>query len=169
MNTGIPFWTIPTFIAAAWVLNSLSSWFADQYEVTRCGRFWFRITRRWYGTRSWLAQRGHRHESDHHRYQVIEWLDDNTECPWLLVRDIDDDDAEVIWAPVTRFVPEAVRKLRPWIFRYRRLPLPVLFAYETLPWPSGRPSGWPSPETSRAARLNTVPETPDGPRASRPS
>jgi hypothetical protein len=145
-------WHIPAagwgWITAAWLvagllLTAVMNWSGDQYEVTRAGLFRFRVTRRWYGTRALVAPRGHRHESGHHRYQVVKWDSEFTDCPWLLVQDLDDEDAEVVWLPVTRFVPEAVRRLRPWIHRYGRLPLPVLFAYETLPWPSGRPSGWP--------------------------
>jgi hypothetical protein len=137
-------WIIAAWLAAGLLLTAVMNWFADQYEVTRTGRFRFRVARRWYGTRAWIARRGHRHETDHHRFQVIRWDGEATGCPWLLVRDIDDEDAEVIWAPVTWFVPEAVRRLRPRILRYGRLWLPVPFAYETLPWPSpGRPSGWP--------------------------
>jgi hypothetical protein len=136
-------WVIVAFMVAAWLLGIVQDWFDGQYEVTRKGRLGVRVTRRWYGTRAWVARRGHRHEDDHHRYQVIRWDSEGTDCPWLLVQDIDDDGAEVTWEPVTRFVPEAVRKLRPWIFHHRWLRLPVLFDYKTLPWPSGRPSGWP--------------------------
>ena len=138
-------WIIAVWLIAGLLLTAAMNWFADQYEVTRTSRFRFRVDRRWYGPRAWVAQRGHRHEDDHHRFQVIKWDNEGgPDCPWLLVRDIDDDDAEVVWLPVTRFVPDAVRRLRPWIFRFGWLRLPALFAYETLPWPSpGRPSGWP--------------------------
>ena len=38
---------------------------------------------------------------------------------------------------MTDFAPEAVRRLRRWIFRYHCLQLPVLFAYKTLSRPAG--------------------------------
>jgi hypothetical protein len=134
-------WIIAAWLVAGLALAGAINWFTSQYEVTYDSWPW--LTRRWYGTRAWVALRGHRHENDHHRFQVLKWDRDATDCPWLLVKDIDDEDAEVVWLPITRFVPEAVRRLRPWIFRYHWLRLPALFAYQTLPWPSGRPSGWP--------------------------
>jgi hypothetical protein len=150
-------WAILAYLFAAALLCSIWDWFSGQYEVriasrllTRRARgewalglrplrgipFRIAITRRWYGTRAWVILRGHEDDDEPERYQVLGWDQEDTRVPWVRVMSIDNEDAESFWAPVTDFAPEAVRKLRPWIFRYRSLPVPVLFAYETLPRPA---------------------------------
>lgn len=135
MNSTTLAWGIIVCIAAAVIAASVQEWFTGQYEVTRKG-FLFTVTRRWYGIRAWVILRGHEDDDEPERFRVLQVDTEDTETPWLKVGSIDfaaDEDAEPFWAPVTDFAPEAVRKLRPWIFRYRHLPLPALFAYETLP------------------------------------
>jgi hypothetical protein len=129
-------WAILAYLFAAALLCSIWDWFSGQYEVTRAGRSRVSVTRRWYGTRAWVILRGHEDDDEPERYQVLGWDQEDTRVPWIRVMSIDNEDAESFWAPVTDFAPEAVRKLRPWIFRYRSLPVPVLFAYETLPRPA---------------------------------
>lgn len=126
-------WVIATWLIAGLILAAIADWFTGQYEVTRRGRAWFRITRRWYGTRAWVILRVQFDWDEPERFRVDRWDDENTGVPWLLVHSIDDDGADSFWAPVTDFAAWAVRRLRPWIFRYGWLRLPVLFAYETLP------------------------------------
>ena len=132
-------WVIAIWLIAGLVLSAVADWFAGQYEVTRRGRAWFRVTRRWYGTRAWVVLHGEMNQDEPERFRVIRWDGENTGVPWLQVQSIDDDGAEAFWASATAFAPEAVRRLRPWIFRYRWLRLPVLFAYETLPSAYGTP------------------------------
>ena len=132
MNNATLAWGIITCIAAAFIAASVQEWFTGQYEVTRHG-FRLSVTRRWYGTRAWVVLRVQADEDEPDRYQVLGWDQENTLTPWVRVMNIDNEDAGSFWAPVTDFAPEAVRRLRPWIFRYRRLYLPVLFAYRTLP------------------------------------
>jgi len=136
MNTTTLPWGIIAFIAAAFIAASVQEWFTGQYEVTREG-FRIRVTRRWYGTRAWVILRSHEDADEPERYQVAGWDQEDLSVPWVRVMSIDNEDAEPFWAPVTDFAPEAVRRLRPWIFRYRRLALPVLFAYYLLRQPAG--------------------------------
>jgi hypothetical protein len=137
-STTLP-WGIITCIVAAFVAASVQEWFTGQYEVTRKG-FRVHVARRWYGTRAWVVLRADADagagEDEPDRYQVLGWDQEDTSAPWVRVMNIDNEDAESFWAPVTDFAPEAVRRLRPWIFRYRRLLIPVLFAYKTLPRPA---------------------------------
>ena len=134
MNITVPNlgWITLAFLLAGTVLGWIQDWFTGQYEVTREG-FRIRVTRRWYGTRAWVILRSHEDADEPERYQVAGWDQEDLSVPWVRVMSIDNEDAESFWAPVTDFAPEAVRRLRPWIFRYRRLPLPVLFAYRILP------------------------------------
>ena len=128
-------WVILAAFAVSFVLASVQEWFAGQYEVTRCG-FRFTVTRRWYGPRAWVILRSDKDDDEPERFRVLEVDDEDLNHPWLKVGSVDfdeDEDAEPFWGPVTDFYPEAVRRLRPWIFRYRRLRVPVLFAYKTLP------------------------------------
>jgi hypothetical protein len=136
MNTTALPWGIIICIAAAFIAASVSEWFTGQYEVTRKG-FRVRVTRRWYGTRAWVILRAEAGQDEPYRYQVLGWDQEDTCVPWIRVANIDNEDTESFWAPVTDFYPEAVRRLHPWIFRYRRLPLPAIFAYKTLPHPVG--------------------------------
>ena len=140
MNNATLAWGIITCIAAAFAAASVQEWFAGQYEVRRRGRFWFRVTRRWYGPRAWVILRKHQDADEPERFRVLQVDTEDSDIPWLKVGSVDfanDEDAEPFWAPVTDFAPEAVRRLRPWIFRYRRLALPVLFAYYPLRQPAG--------------------------------
>ena len=140
MNTTTLPWGIIACIAAAFIAASVQEWFAGQYEVRRRGRFWFRVTRRWYGPRAWVILRKHQDADEPERFRVLQVDTEDSDIPWLKVGSVDfanDEDAEPFWAPVTDFAPEAVRRLRPWIFRYRRVALPVLFAYYPLRQPAG--------------------------------
>lgn len=124
-------WLLLVCVVAGTVLAGIQEWFTGQYKVTRRG-----VIRRWYGVRAWVILRGHEDDDEPERFRVLQVDAEDSDIPWLKVGSIDfagDDDAEPFWAPVTDFAPEAVRRLRPWIFRYRRLALPVLFAYKTLP------------------------------------
>lgn len=131
-------WVILACIPAGCILSGIQNWFAGQYEVTRRG-FRFGVTRRWYGPRAWVIIRGHEDDEEPERFRVLNVDTEDTQVPWLKAVSIEDDGAGPFWAPVTAFAPEAVRRLRPWVFRYRRLRLPVLFAYKALPRPAGYP------------------------------
>jgi hypothetical protein len=154
MNTTALPWGIIISLAIAWIFASVSEWFTGQYEVTRKG-FRVHVTRRWYGTRAWVILRSRKDDDEPERFRVLEVDAEDSDTPWLKVGSVDfadDEDAEPFWAPVTDFYPEAVRRLRPWIFRYRRLRLPVLFAYKTLPHPAGYLGGGSLPGV-RGSRL----------------
>ena len=132
-------WLIVACLLAGVILGSIQDWFTGQYEVTRRG-FRFSVTRRWYGTRAWVILRSRKDDDEPERFRVLEVDDSDLNAPWLKAGSVDfadDDAAEPFWAPVTDFYPEAVRRLHPWIFRYRRMGWPVLFAYKTLPHPAG--------------------------------
>ena len=132
-------WVILAWLAAGVTIGTISDWFTGQYEVTRHG-FRFTVNRRWYGIRAWVILRGCKDDDEPERYRVFQVDTEDSDVPWLKVGSIDfaaDEAAEPFWAPVTDFYPEAVRKLRPWIFRYRHLRLPALFAY----MPVSRPDG----------------------------
>jgi hypothetical protein len=133
-------WVVLAALVASYILASVQEWFAGQYEVTRRG-FRFCVTRRWYGPRAWVILRDCKDADEPERFRVLDVDDEDlNHHPWLKVGSVDfdcDEDAEPFWAPVTDFYPEAVRRLSPWIFRYRRLRWPVLFAYKTLPRPAG--------------------------------
>jgi hypothetical protein len=80
-------------------------------------------------------------------YAVIAQDGEHSPIPWLKVHKLApdsnywDDSAETYWAPVTAFAPYAVRRLRPWIFRYGWLRIPVPFLYVPLRHPAGYPGG----------------------------
>lgn len=126
-------------IAAAFAAVSVQGWFTGQYEVTRHG-FRFTVTRRWYGIRAWVILRSHRDDDEPERFRVLRVDGEDLEAPWLKVGSVDfaeDEAAEPFWAAVTDFYPEAVRRLRPWVFRYGRLRVPILFAYRAPRRPAG--------------------------------
>jgi len=132
-------WIILGYLVAATALSTIQGWFTGQYEITRHG-FRLTISRRWYGKRAWVILRARKDDDEPERLRVLQMDTEDSEIPWLKVGSVDfadDEAAEPFWAPVTDFYPEAVRKLRPWIFRYRWLRLPVLFAY----MPVSRPDG----------------------------
>jgi hypothetical protein len=137
MNAAIPIWQILVFLAAFGAAVAAWDWFRDQYEAAGGRRFGFRLWRRWYGTRAWIILRSEAGEDEPERYQVLAWDQEGCSAPWVHVVSIDNEDREPFWAPVTDFAPEAVRRLSPWIFRYRWLRVPVLFAYRTLDRPAG--------------------------------
>jgi hypothetical protein len=130
-------WIITALLLGGAVLGGIQDWLAGQYEVTRGGRLRFRVTRRWYGARAWVVLRREAGWDEPERFRVLRQDDENSSVPWLQVQSIDDDAAEAFWAPVTGLAPYAVRRLRPWLFRYGRLRLPVLFAYEPVSRPAG--------------------------------
>jgi hypothetical protein len=130
-------WVIAAWLVAGLILSALMNWFTDQYEVAAGRRIGFRLWRRWYGTRAWVILRAEADEDEPERYRVLGWDQEDCDAPWVRVMSIDNEDAGSFWAPVTDFAPEAVRRLRPWILRYRWLRLPVLFAYVPLPQPAG--------------------------------
>ena len=137
MNTTITLpWLLLICVVGGTVLAGIQEWFTGQYEVTRRG-LRFSVTRRWYGVRAWVVLRADADADEPDRYQVLAWDRDHGGPLWIRVMNIDNEDSDSFWAPVADFAPEAVRRLRPWIFRYRRLALPVLFAYKTLPRPAG--------------------------------
>lgn len=157
MNYSFHLWQILAVIGALGFIDwLLSTWFADQYEVT-WGRPFPRVTRRWYGMharvflRAGAARWAERNEGryvddeDFPVFSVLEWLNESTQVPWLLVQRLDDGEQEIsdealepFWAPVTDFAPCVVRRLRPRIFRYGRLRIPVLFSYQPVRHVAGR-------------------------------
>jgi hypothetical protein len=137
ITTGDAGWVIAALLLGGAVLGGIQDWLAGQYEVTRRGRVRFRVARRWYGTRAWVVLRREAGWDEPERFRVLGRDDENSSAPWLHVQSIDNDDSEAFWAPVTDFAPCAVRRLRPWVFRYRWLRIPVLFAYETVSRPAG--------------------------------
>lgn len=156
MSYAFQLWQILAAIGAFLVIDWASSWFADQYEVT-WARMVPRVTRRWYGMRArvflrddarrWEQRNQGRYvdDEDFPVFAVLEWLNESTPVPWLLVqraddggeKELSDEDLEPFWAPVTDFAPCTVRRLRPWIVRYRWLRIPVLFSYLPLRQPVG--------------------------------
>ena len=104
-------------------------WWSGQYELT-----WkpTRITRRWYGPRARVRLRG-----KPGLFCVLAWDRRHFPVPWLKVCPaIEDDDAGLFWAPVTDFIPDRVRRLRPSMFRrWRCLPFPLVWEYLPLPAP----------------------------------
>ena len=130
-------WIILAWLVAGYVLGNIQCWFDGQYEVTRHG-FRVRGTRRWYGTRAHVCLRAEEDNDEAERWLVLGWDQEDCEVPWIRVINIDDEDARSRWAPVTDFAPYAVRRLRPWVFRYRRLAIPFLFSY----WPLRQPAGY---------------------------
>ena len=143
MNYSFHLWQILAAIGALAALDWLSTWFAGQYEVT-WGRPFPRADRRWYGRNAHVVLRGNEDDADAPRYAVLDWDAENLDAPSLKVHQLDpdsnywDDNAEAFWAPVTSFAPYAVRRLRPWIFRYRWLRIPVLFSYQPVRHVAGR-------------------------------
>lgn len=129
-------WAIIALIAAwaagGWILD----WLDDRYEV--CG---FRVTRRWYGAAAHVILQSA--DDDPDRYAVLDWRKDESQpVPWLLVHKLDpeyltfwDEDAEAFWAPVTDFAPYAVRRIRPYLYKFGPVPLPRLTKYVLLSGP----------------------------------
>jgi hypothetical protein len=135
MSTAIPVWQILTFLGAALVTTSAWDWFRDQYEPT--GHFGLRFTRRWYGTGAHVCFRVDADLEDPDWFRVIEWGDDSTDVPWVLIGPPDDEEFPPCWCPVTDLAPYAVRRLHPWIFRYGWLRIPMPFLHMPFRQPAG--------------------------------
>lgn len=136
-------WLLLACLLAGIVLASIQERLAVQYEVTRHGR-WFRVNRRWYGTRAHVCLRGAEDDDDPDLYVVLDRDDENTAVPWLKACKLDPDhitrwaeDAEPLWAPVTEFAPYSVRMFRPGVIRFFRVPVPWFSWYLPLRRPSG--------------------------------
>jgi hypothetical protein len=132
MSIPIPLWLALAIFFAALALSSVQTWFGDQYEVTRGARFRLRVTRRWYGTRAHVCLRSAEDDDGALRFAVLDWNDESTPVPWLLVANIDDEDDGPYWAPVSDFAPYTVRRLRPHILRTEHYRFPQLFDYRPL-------------------------------------
>ena len=128
-------WIILTWLVAGYVLGQIQDWFDGQYEVTRHG-FRVRVTRRWYGTRAHVCLRAEEDNDKAERYLVLQWENEGTPVPWLLVEAMDDY-WTAHWAPVTDFAPYTVRRVRPHFLKYGRILVPQLRAYLPLRQPAG--------------------------------
>jgi hypothetical protein len=115
MNATIPVWAILALLAAMALIDAVWSWFRDQYEPRWSGRL-PRFTRRWYGTGAHVCLKSAADGLDiPDRYEVVEWGDDSTDIPWLCVRNLEHEEAEASWGPVTEFSDFYVRRFRPFI------------------------------------------------------
>ena len=131
-------WWITGLWAAGTVVGWIQDWITNRYEIgAREGRG--RITRRWYGPAAHVILRAAAGDDDPDRFAVLDWWDDNTAIPWLWVHKLDPEymtywaeDAEPFWAPVTDFAPYAVRRIRPYLYRFGRIRLPWLTQYVLL-------------------------------------
>lgn len=130
-------WIIAIWLLGGIVLSAITTWFASQYEIIHLRRFGTRVARRWYGTRAHVSFRSDADLDDPAWFQVLEWTDENTDVPWVLIAAPDDEELPPCWCPVTDLAPYSVRRLRPWIFRYHWLRIPVLFSYVPLRQPAG--------------------------------
>jgi len=126
MSTAIPIWQILAFLGAFLAVTSVWDWFRNQYEAIWPGRF-PRFTRRWYGTGARVCFRTDADLHDRAWFQVTDWIDENTEVPWVLIAPPDDEDFPPCWCPVTDLAPYAVRSLRP-PFAYGPLSRPAKYA-----------------------------------------
>lgn len=132
-------WATVAWLAAGLVLAGILNWFSDRYEVAWC-RHPPRLIRRWYGPRAHVSLRGE--EDEDARYAVLAVDDEHFETPWLKVRKLNpefltywDEDSGAFWAPVTRFAPYSVRRLRPVLLHCGRVPVPWLTRYLPLRQP----------------------------------
>lgn len=139
MNAQIPLWTVFILLAASVAASSVWDWLADQYEFR-----WSGVTRRWYGTRAHVCLRGHEDDETPALYVVLERDTENLPVPWLKACLLDPDhitkwaeDAEPFWAAVTDFAPYTVRKFRPGVLRFGRVPVPWFSWWLPLRQPSG--------------------------------
>lgn len=132
-----PLWQIAAFLGAVLALVLAWGWFTDHYEVAGGRRLGFRLWRRWYGSSSRVCFSADSHLEDPAWFRVLGWCDAGTDVPWVLIDVPGDDEFPACWCPVTDLAPYAVRRLRPWIFRYRWLRIPVLFDYRPLRRPAG--------------------------------
>lgn len=137
MNVQVPLWQAWIVVVAFFAFIWTTEWFSRQYKIHRRGRFWFRIIRRWYGEHAHVCFRVDEELDDPMWYQVLDWTDDYTEIPWVLIYRPDDDQLPAIWCPLSDLAPYTVRVLRPWIFRYGRMRIPMLFSYRPLRNPVG--------------------------------
>jgi hypothetical protein len=119
-------WSLAVGLAAGIITWLAWSWLSDRYEVT-CPR---RVTRRWYGKHAEVRLRfdAPPHPDRPGVFSVLDWDDEHTDVPWLLAQNTDGTfGVEAFWAPVTDFVPHAVRRFRPHLSQSGPLRLPVLF------------------------------------------
>ena len=135
MNTPVHLSTILVVIGAVLVATAAWEWFRDQYEPA--GRYGLRFTRRWYGTRAHVCFRSDAGLEDPAWFRVVEWGDDHTDVPWVVIAAPDDEEFPACWCPVTDLAPYAVRRLHPWIFRYGWLRIPMPFLHVPLRHPAG--------------------------------
>jgi hypothetical protein len=97
-------WIILALVLAGDAIAMIQEWLKDRYELTWTGTERLKrpgIERRWYGTNARVRR-------SLGVYQVIQWSEESTEVPWLLVQDADGEAA--CWAPVTDFAPHEVRR-----------------------------------------------------------
>lgn len=126
-NAAFAWWTAG-ILAAAYIIGWVRDWISRRWEIAR-----HRPVRRWYGSAAHVCLRSDAEDDDPERYAVLDWWDGNPALPWLWVVKLDpqyltywDEDAEAFWAPVTEFAPYAVRRIRPCIWHFGRVPLPWL-------------------------------------------
>lgn len=131
MNYSSPLWQILAVLGALMVIDGIWSWFRDQYEPVPGARF-PRFARRWYATGAHIRNRDMARFPD--IYEMLEWGDDSTDVPWLVVRPVGDEDAEHRWLPVTLFAAYQVRRFRPH-WRHAGTGHTGLFIYRPLPGP----------------------------------
>lgn len=136
-------WILAIWLTAGYVLGWTQTWFLNRYEVAlvrRCPRGLFRprITRRWYGTSAHVCLRAEAGAEKPERYLVIAWDAEAVAVPWLLVDNLDNAEyGDPSWMPVTAFAPFTVRKIRPYVERVGRVPVPHLRDYLPLRQPAG--------------------------------
>ena len=131
MSYAFHLWQILAALGVMLAVNLAWSWFRDQYEPAWTGRF-PRFTRRWYATGAHVRSRDMARFPD--IYEVLEWGDDSTDVPWLVVQSVEEEDAPREWVPVTAFAAFQVRKLRPH-WRHAVTGHTGLFIYRPLPGP----------------------------------
>lgn len=120
-------WVIAIWLIAGTATAGIWNGISDRWEITRG-----RPARRWYGPGAHVCLRADESADDAHRYLVTLLDDEDTEVPWLRVRDIDDEEAEPFYAPVTVFAPHSVPRLRPHILMVGRIPVPQLRDYRVV-------------------------------------
>lgn len=134
MNYSFHLWQILAVAGVLFAIDVSGSWFGNHFELD-WSRPLPRVRHRWYGKNAHVVLRGDEDDEDPGRYAVIEFDLEHAGVPWLKVHLLDpdsnywDDNAEVFWAPVTQFAPYTVRRLRPYIAYYGRVPVPWLIQY----------------------------------------
>lgn len=136
LNAAMPMWVFLVIIASVAAFCAAWDWFRDHYEPAWHGRL-PRFTRRWYGTGARVCFKADADLADPAWFQVLEWGDDHTDVPWVLLYVPDDEEFPACWCPVTDLAPYALRRLHPWVFRYRWLRIPLPFGYMPVPHRAG--------------------------------